>query len=106
MTPTVEAKSSGGLIDVSPKISRPVNQLERLWAYLTVKQLLEDMEIVDDDEKKVLEEDALNLSLKFGFVSPVSSLVVEKPDGTDQTVEIVPANEGEENFYLILETFI
>lgn len=93
LTPTVEAKSSGGLIDVSPKISRPVNQLERLWAYLTVKQLLEDKEIVDDDEKKILEEDALNLSLKFGFVTPVSSLIVEKPDGTDQTVEVLPADE-------------
>lgn len=93
LTPTLQAKSSGGLVDVSPKISRPVNQLERLWAYLTVKQLLEDREIVDDEDKKILEEDALNLSLKFGFVTPVSSLVVEKPDGTDQAVDVVPADK-------------
>lgn len=96
LNPTVEAKGYGGLIDVSPKISRPVNQIERLWAYLTVEQLLEDREIVEVEEKKVLEEDALNLSKKFGFVTPVSSLVVEKPDGTDQTVDVVPADKAVE----------
>lgn len=95
LSSTVQANGYGGLIDVSPKISRPVNQLERLWAYLTVKQLLEDKDIVSDDDKKILEEDALNLSIKFGFVTPISSLVVEKPDAVSETINIVPADKVE-----------
>lgn len=59
-----------------------------------MQQLLEDKEIVAGyDDKKLLDEEALKLSLKFGFVTPVSSLVVEKPDGTDQTVDVVPADK-------------
>ncbi|XP_054289756.1 inter-alpha-trypsin inhibitor heavy chain H4-like [Macrosteles quadrilineatus] len=56
--------------------------LERLWAFLTIQQLLEKKQVSDSEDvkKKVLE-----LALKYNFVTPVTSLVVVKPN---QSVEI------------------
>ncbi len=39
----------------------------------------------DDAEKDELEERALDLSLKYHFVTPLTSLVVVKPDGSNDT---------------------
>ncbi|KAJ8977844.1 hypothetical protein NQ317_007972, partial [Molorchus minor] len=49
---------------------KPVTSLERLWAYLTVKQTL---------AKKGF---PLDLALKYSFVTDVTSLVVVKPNDT------------------------
>ncbi|KAK9513002.1 hypothetical protein O3M35_001294 [Rhynocoris fuscipes] len=62
--------------------------LERLWAYLTVKQLLEEKEKVEEEDasKEKIEEikkKALNLALKYKFVTSLTSLVVVKPNETD-----------------------
>ncbi|KAJ0181308.1 hypothetical protein K1T71_003393 [Dendrolimus kikuchii] len=60
--------------------------LERLWAYLTIKQLL-DQKDADDvdiavDKEHTPEKKALNLALKYEFVTPLTSLVVVKPNTT------------------------
>ncbi|XP_073982609.1 inter-alpha-trypsin inhibitor heavy chain H4-like isoform X1 [Rhodnius prolixus] len=70
----------------------PFGSLERLWAYLTVKQLLEKEKTSNEDNNKEesskLKETALDLALKYMFVTPVTSLVVVKPNGTNSVTEL------------------
>ncbi|XP_046308847.1 inter-alpha-trypsin inhibitor heavy chain H3 [Marmota monax] len=62
------------------------NYLERLWAYLTIEQLLEKRKNAQGEEKENLTAQALDLSLKYHFVTPLTSMVVTKPeDNEDQT---------------------
>ncbi|CAH0600410.1 unnamed protein product [Chrysodeixis includens] len=60
--------------------------LERLWSYLTIKQLLDQHDAVDDDhtddKENTPEKKALALALKYEFVTPLTSLVVVKPNAT------------------------
>ncbi|XP_043742362.1 inter-alpha-trypsin inhibitor heavy chain H4 isoform X1 [Cervus elaphus] len=58
--------------------------MERLWAYLTIQQLLEQMVSALDAEKQALEARALNLSLSYSFVTPLTSMVITKP-GQEQS---------------------
>ena len=54
---------------------------QRLWAFLTIKELLRKRVAADGKaEKAALTERALELSLKYHFVTPLTSLVVVKPD--------------------------
>ncbi|KAJ8955627.1 hypothetical protein NQ318_001458 [Aromia moschata] len=65
-----------GPLDLRPIVAKPVTSLERLWAYLTVKQ-------TDSAENKTeLTKKALDLALKYSFVTDVTSLVVVKPNDT------------------------
>uniref|UniRef100_A0A8C7BVA9 Inter-alpha-trypsin inhibitor heavy chain 4 n=1 Tax=Neovison vison TaxID=452646 RepID=A0A8C7BVA9_NEOVI len=59
--------------------------MERLWAYLTIQQLLEKMVSASNAEKQALETQALNLSLHYCFVTPLTSMVVTKPEGKEQS---------------------
>lgn len=60
--------------------------IERLWAYLTIEQLLEKRKNARGDEKENITAEALELSLKYHFVTPLTSMVVTKPeDNEDQT---------------------
>ncbi|XP_051947822.1 inter-alpha-trypsin inhibitor heavy chain H6 isoform X2 [Xyrauchen texanus] len=55
--------------------------VNRLWAYFTIKELLlAKMNTTDIDTQRLLVDKATNLSLKYNFVTPVTSLVVIKPD--------------------------
>ncbi|XP_054751645.2 inter-alpha-trypsin inhibitor heavy chain H3-like [Lytechinus pictus] len=65
---------------------------QRLWAYLTIKNLLDERKTVDNRKTKAaISERALNLSLKYHFVTPLTSLLVVKPDDdTDILAESVP----------------
>ncbi|XP_022600970.1 inter-alpha-trypsin inhibitor heavy chain H3-like [Seriola dumerili] len=59
---------------------------ERLWAYLTIQQLLEKSKSGSPDEKGNATAKALDMSLQYSFVTPLTSMVVTKPeteDGTD-----------------------
>ncbi|XP_070594765.1 inter-alpha-trypsin inhibitor heavy chain H3-like [Erythrolamprus reginae] len=56
------------------------NYIERLWAYLTVQQLLEKRNSAKGDEKTNLTAKALEMSLKYKFVTPLTSMVVTKPE--------------------------
>uniref|UniRef100_A0A671LSE0 Inter-alpha-trypsin inhibitor heavy chain H3-like n=1 Tax=Sinocyclocheilus anshuiensis TaxID=1608454 RepID=A0A671LSE0_9TELE len=53
--------------------------MQRLWAYLTVKQLLERQVLLKGQEKEDEKKEALKLSLKYQFVTPLTSMVVTKP---------------------------
>ncbi|XP_062977223.1 inter-alpha-trypsin inhibitor heavy chain H4-like [Elgaria multicarinata webbii] len=59
------------------------NFIERSWAYLTIQQLLEKHVSAVGEERKNLDAQALNLSLKYGFVTPLTSMVVTKPDAQE-----------------------
>ncbi|XP_029288608.1 inter-alpha-trypsin inhibitor heavy chain H3-like isoform X4 [Cottoperca gobio] len=56
---------------------------ERLWAYLTIQQLLENSDIGTQQEKDNVTAKALDLSLRYSFVTPVTSMVVTKPEMED-----------------------
>ncbi|XP_014808964.1 PREDICTED: inter-alpha-trypsin inhibitor heavy chain H4 [Calidris pugnax] len=61
------------------------NFIERLWAYLTIQQLLEKSISAQEEDQKTLEAQALELSLQYSFVTPLTSMVVTKPAGQEQT---------------------
>ncbi|XP_027582723.1 inter-alpha-trypsin inhibitor heavy chain H4 isoform X2 [Pipra filicauda] len=60
------------------------NFIERLWAYLTIQQLLEKAISAPEEDQKALEAQALELSLQFSFVTPLTSMVVTKPADQQQ----------------------
>ncbi|XP_071333485.1 inter-alpha-trypsin inhibitor heavy chain H6 isoform X2 [Trachinotus anak] len=68
---------SGGLEGISSFV-------HRLWAYFTIKELLlAKLNVTDPATQRLLAEKATNLSLKYNFVTPVTSLVVVKPDADE-----------------------
>lgn len=86
------------------------SSLERLWAYLTIQQLMEKHDLQGEDdanstESKDSKKKALELALKYSFVTPVTSLVVVKPNST-RTVgsELVQpvVNDGGQHYALPL----
>ncbi|XP_077458153.1 inter-alpha-trypsin inhibitor heavy chain H3-like [Stigmatopora argus] len=56
---------------------------ERLWAYLTIQQLLEKSKKGSNEEKNNATARALEMSLKYSFVTPLTSMVVTKPETED-----------------------
>ncbi|XP_032066694.1 inter-alpha-trypsin inhibitor heavy chain H4-like isoform X10 [Thamnophis elegans] len=72
------------------------NFIEKLWAYLTIQQLLEKSILAEKAEQKTLENQALNLSLKYSFVTPMTSMVVTKPEAEE--VANKPTEEDNEDF--------
>uniref|UniRef100_A0A3Q4ACI7 Inter-alpha-trypsin inhibitor heavy chain H3 n=1 Tax=Mola mola TaxID=94237 RepID=A0A3Q4ACI7_MOLML len=80
------------------------NFSERLWAYLTIQQLLEDSEIGTQQEKDTRTAKALDMSLRYGFVTPVTSMVVTKPEAEEGSSSPLIADkltEGKEKPNLI-----
>ncbi|XP_044029473.1 inter-alpha-trypsin inhibitor heavy chain H3-like isoform X10 [Siniperca chuatsi] len=70
------------------------SHIQRVWAYLTVKQLLEKELQLSGPEKENVKKEALELSLKYSFVTPLTSMVVTKPLGENTEVLHKP-KEGE-----------
>ncbi|XP_029455286.1 inter-alpha-trypsin inhibitor heavy chain H4-like [Rhinatrema bivittatum] len=60
------------------------NFIERLWACLTIQQQLEKLVSAQEEEKKNMQAQILHLSLKYGFVTPLTSMVVTKPDDQEK----------------------
>lgn len=61
---------------------------EKLWAYLTIKKLLNEVEKSSDKTRiDELRQQALDLSLKYQFVTPLTSMVVTKPDSEEDEDE-------------------
>ncbi|XP_029908209.1 inter-alpha-trypsin inhibitor heavy chain H3-like [Myripristis murdjan] len=56
---------------------------ERMWAYLTIQQLLEKSKSGPSEEKENNTAKALDLSLQYSFVTPLTSMVVTKPETED-----------------------
>ncbi|KAJ8931826.1 hypothetical protein NQ314_015222 [Rhamnusium bicolor] len=77
---SINCCGSRGRVILKSVNETPVTSLERLWAYLTVKQLLEERDSAE--EKTELTKKAVDLALKYSFVTEVTSLVVVKPDET------------------------
>ena len=75
-----QAKSETVRYTVKPEpvtMTDDVDFTERLWAYMKIKDLLKDAAISKSEfERDFLEERALNLSLKYEFVTPLTSMVV------------------------------
>ncbi|XP_051528127.1 inter-alpha-trypsin inhibitor heavy chain H3-like [Myxocyprinus asiaticus] len=59
---------------------------ERLWAYLTIQELLDKKEKGSPDEKGNATAEALNFSLKYNFVTPLTSMVITKPESNDSLI--------------------
>ncbi|XP_006169365.1 inter-alpha-trypsin inhibitor heavy chain H3 isoform X2 [Tupaia chinensis] len=70
--------------------------IERLWAYLTIEQLLEKRKNAHGEEKENLTAQALDLSLKYHFVTPLTSMVVTKPEDNEDQAAIAdkPGEDG------------
>ncbi|KAL8164281.1 UNVERIFIED_CONTAM: hypothetical protein K2H54_048507 [Gekko kuhli] len=55
--------------------------VQRLWAYFTIQDLLQARFRANDTAaRRLLTEKATNLSLKYNFVTPVTSLIVVRPE--------------------------
>uniref|UniRef100_A0A673FJG0 Inter-alpha-trypsin inhibitor heavy chain H4-like n=1 Tax=Sinocyclocheilus rhinocerous TaxID=307959 RepID=A0A673FJG0_9TELE len=80
--------------DLSSDRPEHENFIKRLWAFLTVKQLLEKMVLLKDLEKENAKKEALDLSLEYKFVTPLTSMVVTKPQDEEIQVAHKP-KEGE-----------
>ncbi|XP_053326264.1 inter-alpha-trypsin inhibitor heavy chain H3-like [Spea bombifrons] len=70
---------------------------ERLWAYLTIQQLLEKEILAKGEDKEYLKSRALALSLKYNFVTPLSSMVVTKPEESDEKPPVAAEKEEHKN---------
>ncbi|KAJ8955624.1 hypothetical protein NQ318_001454, partial [Aromia moschata] len=89
----VQGWGINGPVELVPVHETSVGPLERLWAYLTLKQILEQRDAAED--KKPATEAALQIALKYSFVSDVTSLVVVKPNATDAVeTEDASNNDG------------
>ncbi|XP_036414974.1 inter-alpha-trypsin inhibitor heavy chain H3-like [Colossoma macropomum] len=86
-----DSLSTKDVVDVLPQHD---NFIQRLWACLTVKQLLEKEVTLEEEEKEAAKKEALDLSLKYKFVTPLTSMVVTKPHEEDTHVAHKP-KEGE-----------
>ena len=82
---TLEGSSSEGqkLLDTSQFLVRDGSNtsslIERTWAYLQITQILERAKKLSGKDKKQLEAEILLLSLRYKFVTRLTSLVVVKP---------------------------
>uniref|UniRef100_A0A8C1KFR4 Inter-alpha-trypsin inhibitor heavy chain 3b n=1 Tax=Cyprinus carpio TaxID=7962 RepID=A0A8C1KFR4_CYPCA len=85
------------LHDIPTRKPEHENFIKRLWAFLTVKQLLEKMVLLKDLEKENAKKEALELSLEYKFVTPLTSMVVTKPQDEEMQVAHKPKEEEKPN---------
>lgn len=72
-------KTNGGNEVLQPHVVEDFAQ--RLWAYVTIKDLLSKQKIaMTSEEKTSFKEQALSLAVKYKFVTPLTSLIIVKPD--------------------------
>lgn len=77
----LEVNESSASLGCTRELHGISNFVHRLWAYYTIKELLmSKLNSSDPLAQRLLAEKATNLSLKYNFVTPVTSLVVVKPD--------------------------
>uniref|UniRef100_A0A673B6S2 Inter-alpha-trypsin inhibitor heavy chain H3 n=1 Tax=Sphaeramia orbicularis TaxID=375764 RepID=A0A673B6S2_9TELE len=82
---------------------------ERLWAYLTIQQLLEKRSVNatgSEDEKGNATAKALDMSLLYNFVTPLTSMVVTKPEtenGTDSPLVADKLTEVDGDPHFLIE---
>ncbi|XP_022178934.1 inter-alpha-trypsin inhibitor heavy chain H3-like [Myzus persicae] len=74
---------------------RRIGHLEKLWAYLNIQQLMDKYEL-NKNENSTAKAKALELALEYSFVTPLTSLVVVKPNDTTTSAapeKIKPLND-------------
>lgn len=74
-------------------VKKEPSHLEKVWAYLTIQQLLDDFTVHESNNTK---KKALDLALQYSFVTPLTSLVVVKPNATS-TVDAEAVRPGDTN---------
>ncbi|XP_060853460.1 inter-alpha-trypsin inhibitor heavy chain H4-like [Rhopalosiphum padi] len=75
--------------------TRRIGHLEKLWAYLNIQQLMDKYEL-NKNENSTAKAKALELALEYSFVTPLTSLVVVKPNDTTTSAapeKIKPLND-------------
>ncbi|NWV04968.1 ITIH3 inhibitor, partial [Ptilonorhynchus violaceus] len=80
--------------------------IERLWAYLTIEQLLEKRITATGEEKENLTAEALALSLKYKFVTPLTSMVVTKPEENEEGIADKPTEGIDITILLVIFMFL
>ncbi|NWI08749.1 ITIH3 inhibitor, partial [Crypturellus soui] len=80
--------------------------IERLWAYLTIEQLLEKRIAATGEEKENLTAEALDLSLKYNFVTPLTSMVVTKPEDLENQAGIADKPTEGRGIFTRLEAWV
>lgn len=69
----------------------PSTKLDRLWAYLTVKQLLQSRLVSNNPD---ITQQAINISLTYSLVTDVTALIVREPSGPESSIDIRTAFSG------------
>ncbi|XP_075774581.1 LOW QUALITY PROTEIN: inter-alpha-trypsin inhibitor heavy chain H6 [Pelodiscus sinensis] len=73
----------------SPDLGQIGRFVQRLWAFSTIRDLLQArFRSNDTAARRLLTEKATNLSLKYNFVTPVTSLVVVRPEDEEKRPEL------------------
>jgi len=72
--------------DQAPKTNE--RSLEKIWAYLTIKDLLHKSDIAD---RNSYQRQALAIALQYQFVTPLTSLLVVKPNQDSSVADLKPA---------------
>ncbi|XP_035517597.1 inter-alpha-trypsin inhibitor heavy chain H3-like [Morone saxatilis] len=87
--PETDFRAQGKASMVNLEVSYPEQEYifgnfsERLWAYLTIQQLLAKSDIGTQQEKDAATAKALDMALRYSFVTPLTSMVVTKPETED-----------------------
>uniref|UniRef100_A0A8C0H140 Inter-alpha-trypsin inhibitor heavy chain H3 n=1 Tax=Chelonoidis abingdonii TaxID=106734 RepID=A0A8C0H140_CHEAB len=76
--------------------------IERLWAYLTIQQLLEKRISAQEEKWRNLAAEALELSLKYKFVMPLTSMVVTKPEDNEDKAAIADKPVESRDIFIVL----
>ncbi|XP_005387408.1 PREDICTED: inter-alpha-trypsin inhibitor heavy chain H1 [Chinchilla lanigera] len=69
------------------------NHVERLWAYLTIRELLAKRMKTEGEEKASLSAQVLKMSLDYQFVTPLTSMTIRgmaDEDGLEPTIDKSP----------------
>ncbi|KAF0728717.1 inter-alpha-trypsin inhibitor heavy chain H4-like isoform X1, partial [Aphis craccivora] len=83
------------IFPTSIQTQRRIGHLEKLWAYLNIQQLMDEYEL-NKNENSTAKAKALELALEYSFVTPLTSLVVVKPNDTTTSAapeKIKPLND-------------
>jgi len=71
---------------------------ERLWSYLRIKELLNQANLADNETmKEDLKQQALNMSLSYNFVTPLTSLIALETDDKKLLEEMIENEKIEES---------
>lgn len=93
---SISAKGEQGYMNFEAKMRKPLTQVERMWAYLRINQLIDNYHsATSEDNKTDFQNLALDLAMNYSFVvEDVTDMVVVKSDDTKTVINIVDALHG------------